>query len=67
MKEKESRVVSECYSFLCSKNETSRKMALSITLAFKEYAKLLQLKESKINKTIKMLGATTTLEPDSFA
>ncbi|RNA42345.1 Low density lipo receptor adapter 1-B [Brachionus plicatilis] len=67
VREKENKVVSECYSFLCSKNETARRMALSITLAFKEYAKLIQSKESKIQDKIKLDSASACREPDSYA
>lgn len=64
--ENEGRTVSECYSFLCRKNEISRKMALSITLAFKEYGKLLQLKETRISRTIKMNDSASEINGDSF-
>ncbi|CAF0946792.1 unnamed protein product [Brachionus calyciflorus] len=68
VREKDNIVISECYSFLCAKNEIARKMALSITLAFKEYAKLIQIKESKINEKIKLMSnASSIQEPDSFA
>ena len=66
VRDRENKSISECYSFLSDRNETARRMALSITLAFKEYGKLLQLKESKINQTIKIQG-TNNNEPDSFA
>ena len=62
--ENDGRTVSECYSFLCKKNDISRKMALSITLAFKEYGKLLQLKETRISRTIQM---NDQMNGDSFA
>ena len=65
VREKDNKTISECYSFLCSKNETARLMALSITLAFKEYGKLLQIKENEINKTIKLQSVYN--DPDSFA
>lgn len=67
VREKENKVISECYSFLCSKNEIARRMALSITLAFKEYAKLIQSKESKIHDKIRLDSASTCQEPDSYA
>ena len=68
VREKENKVISECYSFLCAKNEMARKMALSITLAFKEYAKLIQIKESKIQDKIKLLSNPSALqESDSYA
>lgn len=57
--------ISECYSFLCKKNEIARRMALSITLAFKEYGKLLQLKETRINRKIEIHGAAG-VKGDSF-
>ena len=67
VRERETKTVSECYSFLCKQNEMSRRMALSITLAFKEYGKLLQLKETQINRTIQIHGAVTEKNADSFA
>ena len=68
VREHEQNTISECYSFLCDKNESARKMALSITLAFKEYGKMLQLNETKLNRDVK-LQVKTTNEPnsDSFA
>jgi len=57
--------ISECYSFLCKQNEMARRMALSITLAFKEYGKLLQLKETRINRKIEIDGGTGE-KGDSF-
>jgi hypothetical protein len=63
------KTISECYSFLCKQNEISRRMALSITLAFKEYGKLLQLKETRINRTIQIHGTANNdgKNGDSFA
>ena len=66
VRDRENISISECYSFLSDRNETARRMALSITLAFKEYGKLLQLKETKINQTIKIQGNNEP-EHDSFA
>jgi hypothetical protein len=66
VRDRENVSISECYSFLSDRNETARRMALSITLAFKEYGKLLQLKETKINQTIKIQGNNEP-EHDSFA
>lgn len=66
VRDRDNKSISECYSFLSDRNETARRMALSITLAFKEYGKLLQLKETKINQTIKIQG-TNEPEHDSFA
>ncbi len=54
VRECEGTTISECYSFLCRQNEIARRMALSITLAFKEYGKLLQLKETRINRKIEI-------------
>jgi hypothetical protein len=54
VRERESKTLVECYAFLNSKNQLSKKMALSLTLAFKEYGKLLQLKESNIRRTINL-------------
>lgn len=67
VKESNGKTISECYSFLCKQNEISRKMALSITLAFKEYGKLLQLKETRISRTIKMNDSPSEINGDSFA
>jgi len=66
VRDRDNKSISECYSFLSDRNETARRMALSITLAFKEYGKLLQLKETKINQTIKIQGNNEP-EHDSFA
>lgn len=65
VRERDNKTISECYSFLCSRNDVARRMALAITVAFKEYGKLLQIKESRINQTIKLQGATN--DPDSYA
>jgi len=65
--ETDGKTLSECYSFLCRKNEISRKMALSITLAFKEYGKLLQSKETRISRTIQMNDSSSEINGDSFA
>lgn len=65
--EKNGKTVSECYSFLCRQNDTARKMALSITLAFKEYGKLLQFKETRISRTIQMNDSPSEINGDSFA
>lgn len=67
VRECESKTISECYSFLCKQNEVARRMALSITLAFKEYGKLLQLKETRINRKIEIHGGANEKEGDSFA
>jgi len=52
VRERDSKTLCECYAFLCPKNDTAKKMALSLTLAFKEYGKQLQVKESNIRRTI---------------
>lgn len=68
VREKDNKVISECYSFLSAKNETARRMAMSITLAFKEYAKLIQSKESRIQDKIKLNDSVSvSREPDSYA
>jgi hypothetical protein len=69
VQERDSKTLSECYSFLCSRNEFAKKMALAITLAFKEYGKLLQLKESRITQTIQLNDSifNNKNEPDSYA
>ena len=69
VQEKDSKTLSECYSFLCSRNDLAKKMALAITLAFKEYGKLLQLKESRITQTIQLNDSiyNKNNEPDSYA
>lgn len=68
VRENEGKTISECYSFLCKQNEIARKMALSITLAFKEYGKLLQLKETRINRKIEIHdGVPGEATGDSYA
>jgi hypothetical protein len=68
VRECEGKTISECYSFLCKQNEIARRMALSITLAFKEYGKLLQLKETRINRKIEIHdGAPGETNKDSYA
>ena len=54
VRERDGKTLCECYAFLNAKAELARKMALSLTLAFKEYGKLLQIKESNIRHTIKL-------------
>lgn len=67
VRECEGKTISECYSFLCKQMESARRMALSITLAFKEYGKLLQLKETRINRKIAIHGGSNEKNGDSFA
>jgi hypothetical protein len=69
VQERDSKTLNECYSFLCSRNDLAKKMALAITLAFKEYGKLLQLKEASIKQTIQLNDSifNKNSEPDSFA
>lgn len=59
VREREGKTLCECYAFLNSKAQTARKMALSLTMAFKEYGKLLQIKESNIRQTILLEEAKT--------
>ncbi len=54
VRERDTKTLCECYTFLNTKAEYARKMALSLTLAFKEYGKLLQIKESNIRHSIKL-------------
>ena len=54
VRERDGKTLCECYAFLNTKAEYARRMALSLTLAFKEYGKLLQIKESKIRQSIKL-------------
>ena len=62
-------VYSECYSFLCARNEVAKRMAVAITSAFKEYGKLLQTKETNISRMMRLRGLDGSVigDPDSYA
>ena len=67
VRERDSKTLCECYAFLNSKAEYARRMALSLTLAFKEYGKLLQIKESKIRHSIELAEVNDGMGKDSVA
>jgi hypothetical protein len=68
VRERDGKSLCECYAFLNTKAEIARKMALSLTLAFKEYGKLLQIKESNIRHSITLDdGKNKDVASDSVA
>ena len=64
IREVNEETISECFSFLCGKSEIAKKMALSLSLAFKEYGKIID-KNNNMNK-LKLTNESPEDENVSF-